>query len=252
LKGAAENYLEMRGFLKKSQFLVSLVNAFRQVPGDLRKLAWSAGRGGKIQAYQQSHPVRKLQVGCGYNLLEGWLNADYHPSVDAPNVIYLDATRPFPIASGSFDYVFTEHMIEHIWFAQSQAMLKECFRILKPGGRIRISTPNLVNIVSLLEQPLTPIKEQYIKLSTDKHIPFALGYHPGFVVNNFFHDFGHCFIFDAECLRLALEKVGFTEVRQWTPGKSEDAHLTGIESHHKIVGEAVNDFETLTMEARKP
>ena len=116
----------------------------------------------------------------------------------------------------------------------------------------RISTPNLVNIVSLLEQPLTPIKEQYIKLSTDKHIPFALGYRPGFVVNNFFHDFGHCFIFDAECLRLALEKVGFTEVQQWTPGKSDDANLTGIESHQKIVGDAVNDFETLTMEALKP
>ena len=222
------------------------------MPGDFKRLAWSWERRGKIERYLQAHSVRKLQVGSGYNLLEGWLNADYVPSSPAGNVIFLDATRPFPMPDGSFDYVFSEHMIEHIWFAQSQAMLKECFRILRPGGKIRISTPNLINIVSLLEPPLTPIKESYIKLSTDKHIPFALGYRPGFVVNNFAHDFGHCFIFDPETLKLALEQVGFHAVKQWAPAKSDDANLTGIETHQKIVGESINDFETLTMEAVKP
>src|SRR6516165_6256964 len=60
------------------------------------------------QEYLKSHTVRKLQLGAGGNDPERWLNSDIAPS---PKEIYLDATRPYPFPDGSFQYVFSEHVI---------------------------------------------------------------------------------------------------------------------------------------------
>lgn len=241
----------MRDFLKQSFALVGVIKALRQIPFDLRRALWCIGRSEDIREYFAAHSVRKLQIGAGYNMLDGWLNADFNPATRQAGQLYLNATRRFPFASASFDYVFSEHMIEHIWWSDGQTMLKESHRILKPGGKIRISTPNLASIASLLDPPRTPIKEQYLKLSTDKHIPHAIGYRPGFVINNFFWDFGHFFVYDADTLELALRTAGFTDIQRWQPMQSDDPHLTGIESHQKIVGDEVNAFESIIMQAVK-
>ena len=92
-----------------------------------------------IDDYFRRERVRKLHIGCGGNILKGWLNSDYN-SVHS-DVIFLDATKPFPFNNDEFDYLFSEHVIEHFDFAKGFAMLLECHRILKPGGKLRISTP---------------------------------------------------------------------------------------------------------------
>jgi len=241
----------MRKLLKQSSALVNLIEALRQIPFDVRRALWSMRRDSDIRRYFESHAVRKLQIGSGYNMLEGWLNADFNPSTRQPGQIYLNATHRFPFPDESIDYVFSEHMIEHIWWPDGQTMLKESNRILRPGGRIRISTPNLESIVSLLDQPLTPLKEQYIKLSTDKYIPHAIDYQPGFVINNFFWDFGHYFVYDTKTLELALRTAGFTDITCCKPMQSGDTNLIGTESHQKIVGDRVNAFESIIMEGVK-
>ena len=50
--------------------------------------------------------MRKLQIGAGPNELAGWLNADFSPR--RPSTIFMDATQPFPLPSGSFDLIFSE------------------------------------------------------------------------------------------------------------------------------------------------
>ncbi|MFM8468714.1 MAG: class I SAM-dependent methyltransferase [Limisphaerales bacterium] len=155
----------MRDLVKQSFALVGVIKALRQIPFDVRRALWCIGREGDIREYLESHPVRKLQIGAGYNMLAGWLNVDFNPYTRQPGQLYLNATRTFPFAEASFDYVFSEHMIEHIWWPDGQTMLKESHRILKPGGKIRISTPNLASITSLLDPPRTAIKEQYLKLA---------------------------------------------------------------------------------------
>src|SRR5438477_50522 len=82
--------------------------------------------------------------GAGFNSLPGWLNTDLEPK--SASVIYLDAAKPLPFAYSTFDYIFSEHVIEHIPYPQGLSMLKECFRVIKPGGTIRIATPNLEQI----------------------------------------------------------------------------------------------------------
>jgi predicted SAM-dependent methyltransferase len=235
--------------LKKSRFIVGMVKAARELPADLRRARSAYARKSIAERYLRDHLVAKLQIGSGANLLSGWLNSDYMPRQSEQ--LYLDATQPFPFPSQRFDYIFSEHVIEHLWYRDGLAMLRESYRVLKPGGRIRISTPNLRQIVSLLDEPLDEIRRRYVKLATDEHIPDNKEYRPSFVVNNFFWDFGHLFVYDPQTLARSLELAGFQAIREWPTGESDDPQLRGIESHGKIIGDDMNQFETMVLEGTK-
>jgi predicted SAM-dependent methyltransferase len=239
----------MRSLLKKSLFLTGLVKACRALPQDWRVWHWTRAQRAQIDAYIAQHGVRKLHLGCGHCVLDGWLNVDIFP--EHPGVVYLDATSPFPIAEASFDYIFSEHVIQHFPFRSALVMLKECHRILKPGGVLRLSTPNLLRLVSLVTEREGAAQREYTRLASEKYIPENTAQLPAFVVNNFFWDFTHQFVHDPESLRHALERAGFTTIEPVEIGTSADPTLAGMEKHGRIVGEAINVFETMVFEARK-
>jgi predicted SAM-dependent methyltransferase len=54
-----------------------------------------------------------------------------------------DATKSLPVAPESFEWVYSEHFIEHIPQQMAVEWLKEVRRLLKPGGYLRLSTPDL-------------------------------------------------------------------------------------------------------------
>lgn len=239
----------MKHLFKQSQFLVGAVNAFRKIPGDLRVIQWKLRRPALVEGYLSSHPVRKLHIGCGKNIHEGWLNTDLCPV--RGDVVHLDATARFPFPSESFDYVFSEHMIEHVPYEAGQVLLRECCRILRPGGKIRISTPNLRNMVTLMSDSEGATQKQYIKRSSDRYIPLNTRYLPGFVLNNFFWDFWHYFVYDPDTLGQAFSEAGFEQVTQVEIGISSDPNLSNLESHAGVVGGDLNSFETMVLEATK-
>src|SRR5271169_2408006 len=102
-----------------------------------------------VSRYLKTHSVRKLQIGAHVCVLPGWLNSDLYPL--SINTIVLDATKTFPLPTGSFDYVFSEHQLEHIAYERGVAMLGECRRILRPGGKIRLALPSLDRMVELFQ-----------------------------------------------------------------------------------------------------
>jgi SAM-dependent methyltransferase len=99
------------------------------------------------ERYIMQSKAPKLHIGCGAHTLSGWLNTDYDPSTLA--VMYLDATKVFPFPEETFDYVFSEHMIEHVSYKAGLHMLAECHRVLKPYGTLRISTPDLAFLIDI-------------------------------------------------------------------------------------------------------
>jgi predicted SAM-dependent methyltransferase len=237
--------------IKKSGFVTGAVRTARAGALDLKQFYWRTIRGGRIQNYLRSHPVRKLQLGSSFTPLDGWLNTDLIPEL--PGVVYLDATRQFPFRDDTFDYVACEHMIEHIDYDSGTAMLQESFRVLKPGGAIRIATPDLRVLLRLNELEKTPDQTEYIEWIASKLFPRITHCKSAFVINNAFRCWGHQFLYDAETLKAALEYCGFANFRDHKPGQSDDSHLRGIESHGTHMGsETINQFETLVVEARVP
>lgn len=204
----------------------------------------------KIQDYIDSHTIRKLHLGAGPNVFENWLNTTLQPIKEGS--VHLDVTKAFPMPSQSMDYIFTEHMIEHIRYPDAELMLKECFRVLKPKGRIRIATPDLQRMLAVYDEQPSPEAEAYTRWTIDNFLPEATRYNPAFVINKIFHGWGHVFIYDYETLAQLLEPIGFENVQAYQPSQSDDIHLQNIEQHGLVIqNEEMNQYETLVVEAQR-
>ncbi len=197
----------------------------------------------RIARYLREHEVRKLQLGAAENIRPGWLNTDLHDYGRAGELVYLDASEPFPLPDASFDFVFSEHMLEHLSYADGLQCLHECRRVLRPGGRIRVATPSLERLVRLFDPELTDLQRRYVRWAIDSFVPDAGAPLPGFVVNNFMHAWGHRFVYDRDTLRHALEAAGFVDV--------EEGRVGELERHLQNEPE-FNEYETIVLEARRP
>lgn len=201
-----------------------------------------------ISRYLDDHPVRKLHVGCGKNLLSGWLNADLAPRRE--DVLDLDATGRFPFSDGVFDYVFSEHMIEHIPYPSGLSMLSECHRILRPGGRLRISTPDIRFLIDLYSDDKSELQRQYIDWAVDRFIEHAPRNEAIFVINNFVRGWGHQFIYDEKTLRRAMEAVGLTGIVRCELNESDDELLRNLENEQRMPAGFLR-LESFTLEGTR-
>lgn len=189
-----------------------------------------------------------LHIGCGGNIIDGWLNSDFKPVSD--NILHLDATKRFPFENDIFDYIFSEHMIEHISYINAFVMLSECQRVLRNNGKIRISTPNLQFLIDLYQGNKTKLQIEYIKWATDRFVKYSLYPDDTFVINNFVRDWGHLFIYDEKTLRSLLERAGFTKITKCNLNESEHEPLRNLENI-KRMPEGFLQLESLTLEATK-
>jgi SAM-dependent methyltransferase len=64
------------------------------------------------------------------------------------HIRYLDVRRRFPLESGSVEAIYTAHMLEHLYEDEAAHCLRECVRVLRPGGVMRIGVPDLDWIVA--------------------------------------------------------------------------------------------------------
>ena len=89
-------------------------------------------RGRRIKRYLKFADKPKLQIGFGSNRLEGWLNVGISLE-ESWQGAYMDAGKRFPLPDESMNYVYSKHLFEHLTYQQAQNMLKESYRVLKPG-----------------------------------------------------------------------------------------------------------------------
>ena len=115
----------------------------------------------------------KLHLGCGLNVVEGWVNIDgswnarlakyprLRRALAMARVIpresakvewrgdlrILDVRDPLPFATNSCDAIYASHLLEHLFLDDALKLLRECFRVLHPGGTLRLVVPDLRAIV---------------------------------------------------------------------------------------------------------
>ncbi|MBN2067267.1 MAG: methyltransferase domain-containing protein [Candidatus Diapherotrites archaeon] len=81
--------------------------------------------------------ITKLNLGCGHEYLQGYVNIDLNRKVKADK--YLDVTKRMPFATNSVEEIRAHHLIED--FGELEPVLREWYRILKPGGLLRVWVP---------------------------------------------------------------------------------------------------------------
>lgn len=85
--------------------------------------------------------LKYINIACGNSYIDGWRNYDYAPH--SPAVIRANLLSKLPIADNEAEVVYSSHFIEHIPRGLLASFLSECFRITKPGGRLRLVLPDL-------------------------------------------------------------------------------------------------------------
>ena len=105
--------------------------------------------------------MKLLNLGCGIHYHTDWVNVDFNST--GPGVIALNLNKGIPLEDNSFDVVYHSHLLEHFPKSYAPVFLKECHRVLKNGGIIRVVVPDLEQIVRwyllLLEKSISGDKE---------------------------------------------------------------------------------------------
>ncbi len=171
--------------------------------------------------------LRGLHCGSGLNLHAGWLNTDRlclineagHASVPdrltriGPTHYYLehDHTYSLPVADGVFAWVYAEHFIEHITLDEAVCWLAEVRRVLKVGGLLRLSTPDLrryaVGYVNGADDFFARHRQQLLSMGV-KEVPTR----PAWMMNQIFRFWGHQWIYDLDEVRTVATAAGFASV----------------------------------------
>lgn len=157
----------------------------------------------------------KLHLGCGPHIKDGWRNYDLNPGKGGTVV---DLRGYLPDSPNSVDFIFTEHFIEHISRADAVRLFTECFRVLKPGGVIRIITPDLFVLL-----------DDYMHDKIDRWKEVWTPDSPCRMVNEGMREWGHTFLYDHVELRKVLREAGFNSVDSRMHQNSLFPALRGID-----------------------
>lgn len=179
-----------------------------------------------VRRYVRSTDQPRLQLGGGPNLLEGWLNSDL-----VHGEIFLNVNRRFPVPDASLAYVFTEHMIEHVSEERGLHVIRESHRVLRPGGVLRVTTPDLRKVITIYEDDNPSVSlDEYLGFLNET-LPNEPHPRAAQMLNTYMRAWGHQYVYDEEDLTAKLLQAGFSEVRRVEPGESEHQALRGLESH---------------------
>jgi predicted SAM-dependent methyltransferase len=182
-----------------------------------------AARDRELLASLEGRTDLRINVGSSSSHLPGWLNADLLRDPEEL-CIQMDATQPWPFASNSAAAVNSEHFVEHLGVEGARRYFREAFRVLRPGGVIRTSTPDLEGLCRVYLEGDRSLLELH-----REHGYEATGH--GDLVNNYFYLWGHRRIFDLQKLAELLSEAGFESVERARFGESTHDELRGIDRH---------------------
>ena len=87
--------------------------------------------------------VRKLNLGCGFDKRQGWINVDSFAACEPDMLLDIEQAE-WPFEDGRFDHVLLKHVIEHVGkeFDVFARIMRNLHRILAPGGLLEIHVPH--------------------------------------------------------------------------------------------------------------
>lgn len=172
----------------------------------------------------------KLEIG-GIKPRPGWVVTN----VSAVTRNYLDATVAWPLEGGSVSHVYADNVIEHITLEQARAMLAEAYRCLRPGGVIRIVTPDIRGHIEMYLAGTGSLDsaaaQHYRKAGLTVEHPVDLVRIP---IGSFGHHTGY--VYDFETLDAELTRAGFHSTTRRELGQSPHPELAGLDDRQSEGG----------------
>lgn len=205
----------------------------------------------------------RINIGCGQTPTEGWRNFDNSPSIKLArspikfsilkllrmlnegqieniewnkknSIEFADAAKRIPVPDESASVIYTSHMLEHLSREDAKMFLEESKRVLKRGGIIRISVPDINHIIGLYKS-----HKDADKLMTDMHTtaPPVVNIKDKIklLVNGYRH---HQWMYDGESLSKLMVDRGFHNVKVQANGESYIQQSETINLHERD-GESV-------------
>ena len=205
-------------------------------------------------AFVQELGLRGIHCGSARRLVPGWVNTDrmhlkaWDETETAPgrlacaegtlHYLEFDSREPYPFEDGSFEWAHAEHFIEHLELDEVIAWLTDVRRILKPGGHVRLSTPDLRRYIEGYLDPGNGFFAEHrsrlsgMRAFRETSVPDRAGW----MVNQIFYRWGHRWIFDFDEIRFAAEQAGFDPAgviqQSFGEGKVAEVAAMDIESRN--------------------
>ncbi|MBS1506393.1 MAG: methyltransferase domain-containing protein [Bacteroidetes bacterium] len=190
----------------------------------------------------------KLNLGCGSIRPKGWINTDsslnaniqripfigkriskiFNPiEYKDSNLIYMNLNRPWKYKDNSVDIVYASHLFEHLSLRSANLFLQEAYRVLRPGGVIRIVVPDLYKIakeyIHTYENTEKEDPTQFIMWAINLHREGQYG-NPNWLKRIVLEWQGyphqHKYMYDEKSLRIKFNQAGFKDILSLTYGSS--------------------------------
>jgi predicted SAM-dependent methyltransferase len=169
-----------------------------------------------------------LHLGCGDQILAGWLNVDLHAPRDKAVAFDLRKGLPF-LRDESIDYIYHEHFFEHLDRRSGQRLLEESLRVLKRGGRMRIAMPDLDHSI---RSYLDGYRDETGEFAAERHALYGaqLLDTPGEALDLALRGWEHRFVYGERDILRMVELNGFRDVQRVPYRQSATDAFRGIES----------------------
>jgi len=151
----------------------------------------------------------KLHLGCGPKHFKGWFHVD---ALEYPHVNHQGAVDNLSfIADNQTDLIYACHLLEHFGRHNYKDALREWYRVLKPGGILRLAVPDFEACAKL-----------YTKGDLQNGISEILGLMVGGQKDKYDY---HNMIFDRRSLTITLKEIGFCDIRDWNWRLTTHSHI---------------------------
>ena len=182
---------------------------------------------------KQQDVLVKVNLGSYMDMFYyNWINIDIldlHEHANNQAFVFKqhDVTKGLPFEDNSVDIIYQSHLLEHLDRGKALQLLKECFRVLKKGGIMRLIVPDTKKIA-----------KQYVEGRIDEYRYINVGVENGIDDADSFYNLlmaGHKTLYDAS-LNKTLQQIGFTDITVESPfhSRSDIIQKQTYPCHHII------------------
>jgi len=193
----------------------------------------------KLSFFKKYKPIpaapQRLHLGCGGRRADGYCNVDITPQDSVDVVDDVSKLSRFPNAYARSIYAC--HVLEHFSHREVPEILDHWFRVLMPGGEIRISVPDIDRIVRIYTK-------NWAHFQTDGNSPWIGLLYGGQLDEYDFHKTGFNFCW----MKHLLSNAGFVDIREYP----HEPHFIAGFRDASLAHEPFDDFLSLNVCARKP